>query len=334
MQFGFDLLVSTDDGQRLLRRCENSLVIECIIESEVTCKLRGTGIVYLHELDNENLLEFVKVGLIPTNGPLEIVLDGEQGELEISTVPSWVEWIYIRGSGDGITALGKNFLGGCTQLKRLDIALLHVTSIAENFLGNCTSLETLDISSLEKVTYIKSGFLVKCSSLTSLDIRKLSQLKEIGNAFLFACTSLTSLTTDNSSNITSVGSAFLLRCSSLTSLDISFLSQVTSIGHGFLYGCTGLLTLDIGPLSRVSSIGNQFLYTCTGLSSLDMRPLSPDTSIGSQFLGGCTVNLSLIADGSQVDLINSLQDFEGADLRWGTESGDVESWRELVQSLG
>lgn len=197
----------------------------------------------------------------------------------------------LAASYPGITGLGDNFFGGCSELKELPLApFSNAISIGKGFLAGCVKLGALDLKPLNKVALLPQNFLSNCRSITTIDFHPLHRVGGIREGFLKNCVSLTHLDLTSFSQVSSIGDLFCEGCANLVSVDFSKMIRVRGVlGNNFLAGCTALTGCDISPMRDVQVIGDGFLKRCENALFVNLGSLASLECVGSSFLEGCNV---------------------------------------------
>ena len=157
-----------------------------------------------------------------------------------------------------------------------------VTSIGDNAFGQCTNLGTVDLSNATSLEKIGSNAFLKCSQLENVDLSKAANLKEIGANAFNGC-GVKNVTFPQNSQLTEIGSGVFAYCNNLKNIEIP--ETVTKIG-GSAFEQTNLTSIKI-PAS-VTDIGWFAFLHCGQLESVTFAPGSKLETIGEYAFSGCT----------------------------------------------
>ena len=157
-----------------------------------------------------------------------------------------------------------------------------VTSIGDNAFGQCTNLGTVDLSNATSLEKIGSLAFFNCSQLKNVDLSEAAKLKEIGDN-AFNSSGVENVTFPQNSQLTEIGSGVFAYCNNLKNIEIP--ETVTKIG-GSAFEQTNLTSIKI-PAS-VTDIGWFAFLHCGQLESVTFAPGSKLETIGKYAFSGCT----------------------------------------------
>ena len=139
-----------------------------------------------------------------------------------------------------------------------------VTSIGDNAFGQCTNLETVDLSNATSLEKIGSYAFIKRFYLKKVDLSKAANLKEIGEGAFAGC-KVENVTFPQNSQLENIGiSAFA--GTPITSIEIP--ASVTNIGTGAFDQCGQLKSVTFAPDSRLETIANNAFDGCSKLETI------------------------------------------------------------------
>lgn len=255
---------------------------------------------------------------LSTDGILDITGIGTIKNTFTSSVFSDVsEQIRTVNISEGITNIGDNLFGKCSNLTRIEIPST-VTSIGDNSFYMCKKLKCIDIPN--NTTSIGESAFLNCNSLTSIEIPYKVTSIEFGT--FMGCRSLMSIQIP--ANVNSIGEYAFEYCSNLTEIivssdninycdvdgvlfskdkteiikypaakeetEYSILSNVTKICTRAFSECANIEKIQIPD--GVNTIKEEAFYECKNLTDINLPPLL--TSIEDGMFANCSSLTSVI----------------------------------------
>lgn len=166
------------------------------------------------------------------DGKLDISGSGDMDNFTRRNAPwnSYLSSISTVVIGTGITSIGRNAFGGCSNLSSVSLPS-DITKIEESAFRGCGSLANIDIPS--GVTYIGGEAFYDCG-LTSITIP--SGVTEIKSETFNSCFFLASINLPD--GLTTIGDMAFYDCMALSSIEIP--ANVTVIGFNSFKQCDAL----------------------------------------------------------------------------------------------
>ena len=126
-----------------------------------------------------------------------------------------VYWFHVTNKAGQIQEVSSN------TIKEINIGFCDpsISAIGDNFLAGCTYLEKVDFTGLNNVFAVGNKTLYGCQSLAEIDLSPIEQLTTIGNEFMSSCTRIMNFKMTGLHKIRNIGSNFMNNCSMLQTVD-------------------------------------------------------------------------------------------------------------------
>ena len=178
-------------------------------------------------------------------------------------------------------ALPVGFLGGCTNLRKLDLGELEVYSIGDFFLQPITSTDIKIMGGSDIIDDFISGKALKEESLDEsyeMYMRNINGKRKDFNGRLteIVLPQLVGKPESIEEDLTLIPKLFLAGQKKLETIDLSNFTQydlINNIPAGFLFDCSGLKSVDFTGF-KVKTIDRGFLSGCNSLETIKLPKLN------------------------------------------------------------
>ena len=199
---------------------------------------------------------------------------------------------------DGVTSVGKNAFGGCTEMKSVTLPksvitirsvafdgcnkMTHVTlpadakldTIGNDAFSRCDALTSISLP--KSVTTIEDRAFSNCEALTSVTLPADGKLQTIGMNAFSGCVKLERITIPHS--VTTIEVDAFSQCKELTSVTLPDNAQFTKIEGAVFHDCVKLERITIP--NHVDTIGANAFNGCTALASVTLPKSVTEIEVG------------------------------------------------------